>query len=58
MLKFITNHMSTIAGIEIYPIITMLIYIGFFVGLFLWVMTYKKDSIKTLSELPLQDDDQ
>ena len=59
MLKYIKGHMETIAGIEIYPIISLLIFFIFFVALFWWVFTAKKDYIKTVSNLPLdnQNDD-
>jgi hypothetical protein len=53
MLKYIKNHMDTIAGIEIYPILSLLIFFTFFVVLFWWVLTAKKDYIKTVSNLPL-----
>ena len=53
MLKYIKNHMETIAGIEIYPIISLLIFFTFFVALFWWVFTAKKDYIKTVSNIPL-----
>lgn len=55
MLKFIKHNLETIAGVEIYPIISLLIFFTFFVGLFFWVYTYKNDKIKELSELPLKD---
>ncbi|MCH4552416.1 MULTISPECIES: CcoQ/FixQ family Cbb3-type cytochrome c oxidase assembly chaperone [Aestuariibaculum] len=54
MMKFIKNHMETIAGVEIYPIISLLIFFIFFVVLFWWVVTAKKDYIKTVSNLPLE----
>lgn len=59
MLKFVKNHMESIAGIEIYPIISLLIFFIFFVALFWWVFTAKKDYIKTVSNIPLdnQNDD-
>lgn len=59
MLKFVKNHMDSIAGIEIYPIISLLIFFIFFVVLFWWVFTAKKDYIKTVSNMPLdnQNDD-
>lgn len=53
-MKFIKNHMETIAGVEIYPIISLLIFFIFFVVLFWWVVTAKKDYIKTVSNLPLE----
>ncbi|OBQ54605.1 CcoQ/FixQ family Cbb3-type cytochrome c oxidase assembly chaperone [Tamlana sp. s12] len=60
MLKYIKNHMESIAGIEIYPIISLLIFFIFFVALFWWVITAKKDYINRVSNLPLdnhQNDD-
>ncbi|WP_308993012.1 CcoQ/FixQ family Cbb3-type cytochrome c oxidase assembly chaperone [Mariniflexile litorale] len=52
MLKYIKGHMDSIAGIEIYPIISLLIFFTFFALLFLWVFTAKKDYIKTVSNIP------
>ena len=52
MLKFVKNHMESITGIEIYPIISLLIFFTFFVLLFWWVFSAKKDHIKSLSNLP------
>ncbi|WP_299556154.1 CcoQ/FixQ family Cbb3-type cytochrome c oxidase assembly chaperone [Seonamhaeicola sp.] len=59
MLKFVKNHMESITGVEIYPIISLLIFFIFFVVLFWWVFTAKKDYIKTVSNIPLdnQNDD-
>ncbi|MGC1205479.1 MAG: CcoQ/FixQ family Cbb3-type cytochrome c oxidase assembly chaperone [Flavobacteriaceae bacterium] len=59
MLKFVKNHMESITGIEIYPMISLLIFFTFFVLLFWWVITAKKDYIKTVSNIPLdnQNDD-
>lgn len=53
MLKFVKGHMESIEGIEIYPIISLLIFFIFFVVLFLWVFTAKKNYIETVSKIPL-----
>jgi len=53
MLKFVKGYMDSIEGIEIYPIISLIIFFTFFVVLFLWVFTAKKEYIKTVSNLPL-----
>ena len=58
MLKFVKNHMESISGIEIYPIISLLIFFGFFVVLFWWVFTAKKDYITTVSNIPLDNQNQ
>lgn len=56
MLKFIKGHMESIEGIEIYPIISLLIFFVFFVGLFWWVFTAKKDYVEEVSQIPLDND--
>lgn len=58
MFKFIKGHLDTITGIEIYPMISLLIFFIFFVTLFYWVFTAKKDYINTVSNLPLESDNQ
>lgn len=58
MLKFVKNHMESITGIEIYPIISLLIFFIFFVILFWWVFTAKKDYITTVSNIPLDNQKQ
>lgn len=57
MLKFIKHNLETIIGIEIYPIISLLIFFLFFVVLFVWVSCYKKETIEELSNIPLNDNE-
>jgi cytochrome c oxidase cbb3-type subunit 4 len=52
MLKFIKGHMESMEGIEIYPIISLIIFFTFFVALFWWVFTAKKEYIETVSHIP------
>ena len=54
MLKFIKGHMETIDGVEVYPMISLLIFFIFFVALFYWVFTTRKDYLKEVSNLPLE----
>lgn len=56
MLKFVKHHMDSIDGIEVYPIISLLIFFIFFVTLFWWVFTAKKDYIDNVSNLPLDNE--
>lgn len=56
MFKFIKGNLEQIDGVEIYPIISLLIFFIFFVGLFWWVLTAKKTHISEVSNIPLQDD--
>lgn len=53
MLKYIKHHMETIAGIEIFPLISLVIFVLFFIGLFIWVIKTDKKQIETISRLPL-----
>ena len=54
MLKFVKNYMDSIEGIEIYPIISLLIFFSFFVVLFFWVFTAKKEYLSKMSNIPLE----
>lgn len=55
MFEQIKHNMETIAGVAIYPIISLLIFFLFFVGLGFWVFSYKKEKITELSQLPLEE---
>lgn len=56
MLKFIKGNLENIDNVQIYPMISLLIFFFFFVGLFYWVVTAKKDHISEVSNIPLEDD--
>jgi cbb3-type cytochrome oxidase subunit 3 len=49
--------METISGIEIYPIISLLIFFLFFVGLYVWVFTYRKEKINEMSNIPFTEEE-
>ncbi|MEN9638396.1 MAG: hypothetical protein RLZZ262_264 [Bacteroidota bacterium] len=52
-MKFI-NYLETIAGVSIYPMVSMLLFIGVF-GLALWqVFRQSRESINEQKNLPLQ----
>jgi cbb3-type cytochrome oxidase subunit 3 len=48
--------LQSIEGIEIYTIISMIIFILFFIGMTIWLFKVDKKYIKTMSELPLKED--
>ncbi len=56
MLKFIKGNLEQIDGVEIYPMISLVIFFVFFTGLFWWVFTAKKAHITEVSNIPLEDD--
>ncbi|MCG9793491.1 CcoQ/FixQ family Cbb3-type cytochrome c oxidase assembly chaperone [Flavobacterium algicola] len=55
MFEQIKHNMETINGVSIYPILSLLIFFFFFVGLAFWVISYKKEKIEELSNMPLDD---
>ncbi|SCY18609.1 CcoQ/FixQ family Cbb3-type cytochrome c oxidase assembly chaperone [Flavobacterium anhuiense] len=55
MFEQIKHNMETISGIEIYPIISLLIFFFFFVGLGIWVFSYRKEKIQEMSNIPLDE---
>ena len=55
MLKFVKSHLETIDGVATYPMISLVIFFLFFVGLFWWVFSASKGHLKEMSELPLDD---
>lgn len=57
MFKHIHN-LETIAGVAIYPIISLLIFFFFFVGLYTWAYTYKKEKLTEMGNIPFSDNEQ
>ena len=53
MLKFIKHHMETIAGIEVYPVISFVIFFIFFIALTVYVLKVDKNLFKDISNIPL-----
>ncbi len=53
MLKFVKHNLESISGVEVYPILSLLIFFVFFVALYTWTYTYKKEKIDELSRIPL-----
>jgi cbb3-type cytochrome oxidase subunit 3 len=55
MFEQIKHNMENISGVAIYPILSLLIFFFFFVGLGFWVFSYKKAKIQEMSEIPLDE---
>lgn len=55
MFEQIKHNMENIAGVAIFPILSLVIFFAFFVGLGIWVFSYKKEKIDELSQIPLND---
>lgn len=55
MLSYIKGHLTSIDGIEIYPIISLVIFFTFFVGLGIYVMRSDKKKRQEHKNIPLED---
>lgn len=52
----VRNYLENIAGVGIYPVITLLIFFFFFTLLSIWVIRARKQQYVSISNLPLEDD--
>jgi len=48
--------LQSIEGIEFYTIVSMIIFILFFIGMTIWLFKVDKKYIETMSKLPLKED--
>ena len=48
--------LSSIENIEIYPIISLLIFVIFFIGMFIWVLRVDKKYINHMKDMPFNDE--
>ena len=55
MFEQIKHNMENIQGIESYPVTALLIFFIFFVGLAVSVLSYKKDKIDEMTQIPVND---
>lgn len=56
MLRFIKHHMNTMEGVEIYPIISLLLFFIVFTTMLIIVLRIPKKSIEEIGNLPLDND--
>ena len=57
-MRYIKYHLETITGVEIYPLISLLIFFLFFAGLLIYVFTVDKRFLTYMGERPLDKEDQ
>jgi cytochrome c oxidase cbb3-type subunit IV len=55
MLKYIKSHLDTIQGIDVYPLISFVLFFGFFLGMLWWVLTSGKYAFDHMEHLPLNE---
>jgi len=49
----IRNYLQSIEGVEVYPLISLIIFVLFFVAIFVWMIRIDKKYLKEMSEMPL-----
>ena len=49
----IENVMNSMGGVEMFGIISICLFFGFFTGMLLWAASLKKSYLKSMCELPL-----
>jgi cbb3-type cytochrome oxidase subunit 3 len=52
-MKFIRQYAEKINGIEIFPLIGLIIFVVFFIAMLVYVKKMKKSSIDEMKNLPL-----
>ena len=52
-MKFI-NYLESITGIGVYPLVSLMIFFIFFLGVTLYIALGRKEYFETLSNLPLR----
>ncbi len=57
MFKFIKQYAETIKGADIYPMISLFIFLFFFIALLWYVKKMDKRTIKELSSIPFEGDE-
>jgi cbb3-type cytochrome oxidase subunit 3 len=57
MLRFIKHSLTTIDGVSIFPIISLLMFSLFFTGVAIMVFRMKKEEINELENLPFAEKD-
>ena len=54
MLRFIKHNLTSIDGVSIYPIISLLIFLLFFAFMLTYVIRMKKKEVNELSNIPFE----
>ncbi|HWC53206.1 MAG TPA: hypothetical protein VG676_06455 [Chitinophagaceae bacterium] len=58
MFKFIKQYAETMDRVDIYPIISLLIFFVFFIVMLYFVKKMDKSKVNDISKLPLENDDE
>jgi cytochrome c oxidase cbb3-type subunit III len=52
------HYLETIAGVDIFPMISLIVFFVFFIVLLWYVVTSDKNEILAMKQLPLEQDEQ
>ncbi|MBK6527790.1 MAG: cbb3-type cytochrome c oxidase subunit 3 [Crocinitomicaceae bacterium] len=56
MLSYIKGNLTSIDGIEIFPIISLVIFFTFFVGLGIYILRADRKTIEEIKRIPLDEE--
>jgi hypothetical protein len=56
MLRFIKHNLTTIDGVEIFPMLSLLIFVLFFALVIVRVIRMSKSQVEELSDIPFEDE--
>jgi cytochrome c oxidase cbb3-type subunit 4 len=54
MLRFIKHHFDTMNDVEIYPIISLLLFFTVFITMLIYVIKMPKKNLEEISNMPLE----
>ena len=49
------NYLTQIENVEIYPVISLLLFVAFFIIVTIWVYRWDKATVEKMGKLPLSD---
>ena len=56
-MKIVTSFLESVAGIEIYPLISFMIFFVFFISVTVYVLRLDKNFITSVSNYPINEDE-
>lgn len=57
-MRIVIHHLESIEGVAIFPIIGILIFFGFFIGLVIYVFRMDKSHVQDLANSPFNNDNE
>lgn len=54
----IKEYLQSIDGVSVYPIISLIVFVVFFVALLIWVFKVDENYIREMENLPLEKDEE